>query len=117
MSTRKGLLYWATETNHYFRKALFRTWKIKADDIVQLEEVNESNKVNVLRAIGGGALGTLLAGPIGLLAGALLGGRGKKYVVLIRDSKGRRLLCAVKQKEYEVLLAATVSRLIGKRRR
>jgi len=92
---------------------VFRRWKIKAEEIVELREVNESNKVNLTRAIGGGAIGKLLAGPIGLLAGALLGGRGKKYVVFIRDRRNRKLLCAVSQREFETLLAATMDRSRG----
>jgi hypothetical protein len=91
---------------------LFHTWKIKAKDIMQVEEVNESKKVKVLRGIGGAALGTLLAGPIGLLAGAFFGGRrGKRFIVVIRDRWNRKLLCAVNQKEYELLLAAQVANL------
>jgi hypothetical protein len=93
---------------------LFCRWKIKAKDIVKVQEVNESNKVNVLGAIGGGIVGGLLTGGIGILAGSILAGRGKKYIVLIRDRQDRKLLCAVKQKEYELLLGATVGKSVSK---
>ncbi len=78
--------------------------KLRCRDIVSIEVVDDSNKANIAGAVGGGLAGLLLAGPIGMLAGSILGGRGKEHVLLIQDRQGRRLLGVVNHNEFEILL-------------
>ena len=61
-------------------------------DIKNIEEITEENKVRVLGAAGWGLLGTLVAGPFGLVAGAILGGRGKSVVFAVEFHDGKRAL-------------------------
>jgi hypothetical protein len=57
-----------------------------------VEVAAQHNTVNVGGAVGWGAAGALLAGPVGLFAGALLGGRGRDVVFLALLKDGRKLL-------------------------
>jgi hypothetical protein len=57
-----------------------------------LEVTAQHNAVKVGGAVGWGAAGALLAGPVGLFAGALLGGRGRDVVFLAVLKDGRKLL-------------------------
>ena len=79
--------------------------KLRRRDIISIEVVDDTNKVNLGGAIGGGMVGALLLGPIGLLAGSLLAGRGKGHIVLIQDRRQRRLLGMVNQREFKLLLS------------
>jgi hypothetical protein len=55
------------------------------------------------KAAVGAIAGTLLAGPLGLVAGAALGGR-KSFVVLARSNNtGSTLLAELSASEYQVL--------------
>ncbi|HUY32965.1 MAG TPA: hypothetical protein VMV69_09305 [Pirellulales bacterium] len=81
---------------------------IRRKDIQSVEAVNDKNKVNVLGALGGGAVGGLLAGGFGLLAGAVLAGRGKAVLLVVHLKDGRQFLCSANPKEYELLLAAAM---------
>jgi hypothetical protein len=89
-------------------KGWFSSHTIRRKDIESVEAINDKNKVNILGALGGGAVGALLAGPIGLLAGSLLAGRGKAVLLVVRLRDGRQFLCSAKPKEYELLLAAAM---------
>lgn len=82
---------------------------IRRRDIQSVEQVTDDNKVNVLGAIGGGAVGALIAGPIGALAGSLLGGRGKAVVCVVTLCDNRRFLCSASIREFEQLLAAAMA--------
>jgi hypothetical protein len=54
-----------------------------------------------------GVAGAAVLGPVGLLAGALVGGE-KKHVVFVCEFKdGRRFLGKAKQKDFETLMTAT----------
>ena len=56
------------------------------------EMAAQHNTVRFGSAVGWGAAGAVLAGPIGLLAGALLGGRGRAVVFVAELKDGRRFL-------------------------
>jgi hypothetical protein len=79
--------------------------------IQAVEKVDETNKSSLLSAVGGAAVGTLLAGPIGLVAGALFGGAPKRSAVvfLVRLTNGKNLLCSGSSEDYQTLLAASLA--------
>ena len=50
-------------------------------------------------AAGWGTVGALAAGPFGLAAGLILGGRGKKIVFAVKFKDGKKALIEVDQKK------------------
>ena len=79
------------------------------DSIVELEEVSEDNKVQVLGAAGWGAVGALALGPAGLLAGLVVGARGKSVVFAVTFSDGKRALIEADKKTWLMIVAARFS--------
>lgn len=75
------------------------------DFFASVDVAAQHNVVKVGGAVGWGAAGALLAGPLGLLAGAVLGGRGRDvvFVAVLRD--GRKLLAQTDAKTYTQLRA------------
>jgi hypothetical protein len=73
-------------------------------NIEKIEEVTENNKVSLLGAAGWGVVGGVLTGGIGILAGAILGGRGKTTTFAIRLKDGSQFLCTSNTKAYVKLL-------------
>ena len=74
--------------------------------ITDLEEISEDNKVSVLGAAGWGAVGALALGPVGLLAGLILGGRGKAVVFAVSFDDGKRALVQTDKRTWNKILAA-----------
>lgn len=90
-------------------KWLIFSHTIRRDEIASVELVTDKNKVNVASAIGGAAVGAILAGPLGMLAGSLLAGKGKAVVLHVTLTDGRQFICSAKPKDHELLLAAAMS--------
>lgn len=75
-----------------------------------LQSVDVATEENVKRAggtVGWGLAGAALLGPVGLLAGLLVGGRGKDvtFVAVLKD--GRRLMATTDASTYKKIVAAT----------
>jgi hypothetical protein len=75
------------------------------DFFASVDVAAQHNVVKVGGAVGWGAAGALVAGPIGLLAGALLGGRGRDVVFVATLKDGRRFLGQTDSKTYTQLRA------------
>lgn len=74
-----------------------------------LETVDIATEESVKRlggTIGWGAVGGLLLGPLGLLAGVLVGGRDKEVTFVARFRDGRKLLATTDSKTFTKLQAA-----------
>lgn len=76
-----------------------RRYSVK-DDIVTLEEADERSVVKVGGAAGWGAAGLLVAGPLGLVAGAVLGGRGQRVAFVAEFKDGKRLMAECDKKTW-----------------
>jgi hypothetical protein len=76
------------------------------DFFESIEVAAQHNVVKLGGAVGWGAAGALVAGPLGLLAGAVLGGRGRDvlFVAVLKD--GRKLLAQTDSKTYAQLRAS-----------
>ena len=75
-----------------------------AAKMTDCQVVTEENKVNFAGAAGWGVVGGLLTGGVGLLAGALLGGRGKATVCALQFDDGSQFLVSGKPKEVAQLM-------------
>lgn len=76
------------------------------------ESIDVAAQHNVVKfggAVGWGAAGALLAGPLGLLAGAVLGGRGRDVVFVAVLKDGRKLLAQTDSTTYTRLRADVFS--------
>lgn len=78
--------------------------KVK-DTFEAVEIATEESAVKLGGAVGWGAAGALLAGPVGLLAGAVLGGRGKDVVFVAKLKDGRKFMGQTDSKTFTKLKA------------
>lgn len=80
---------------------------VPMSSVTSVEVATEENVKKVGGALGWGAAGAVIAGPVGLLAGAIIGGRGKDvtFIVTLRD--GRRFMATASSGIYKEFLAAT----------
>ncbi len=90
----KELWFWPRHVTYYM------------DSVEEIQEITDENKVKVLGVAGWGALGGLALGPLGLIAGMVLGGRGKVVVCAVKFKDGKQALLEVNQKEWTNIVAA-----------
>jgi len=77
--------------------------------ITELETVEIATEESVKKiggTIGWGAAGAVILGPVGLLAGLLLGGKKKEVTFVARFKDGRKLLATTDSKTFTKLQAA-----------
>ena len=73
-----------------------------------VEEVSIATEENVKRVggtVGWGLAGAAILGPVGLLAGLLLGGKGKDVTFIIKFKDGRKMLATTDSKTFTKLAA------------
>lgn len=76
----------------------------------ELESVEAATEESVKRiggTVGWGVVGATLLGPVGLLAGLLMGGRGKDVTFVARFKDGKKLLATTDSKTFTKLQALT----------
>ena len=77
--------------------------------VTELDVVDIATEENVKKlggTVGWGAAGALILGPVGLLAGLLLGGRKKQVTFVAKFKDGRKLLASTDSKTFTKLQAA-----------
>ncbi len=77
--------------------------------ITELEVVDIATEENVKKlagTVGWGVAGAVILGPVGLLAGLLLGGKKKKVTFIAKFKDGRKLLASTDSKTFTKLQAA-----------
>lgn len=79
---------------------------IKITEFEKVEIVTEENKKKVLGTVGWGAAGALMLGPLGLLAGLLLGGKKKEVCFAGTFKDGRKLLATTDAKTFKKIMGA-----------
>ena len=86
---------------------IWQQWgeKLKVEELESVEVATEDSVKRLGGAIGWGVVGGTLLGPVGLLAGLLLGGRGKEVCFVAKFRDGRKLLATCDAKLYQQLLA------------
>jgi hypothetical protein len=63
--------------------------------IDKAELITTENKISIMSVAGWGILGALIFGPVGVLAGAILGGRRKQYGIICYLKDGRKFMAVV----------------------
>lgn len=79
---------------------------IPLDQLDSIELASEENVKRLGGAIGWGAAGAVLLGPVGLLAGLLAGGRKKQVTFVAKLKDGRKMLATTDNKTFTKLQAA-----------
>jgi hypothetical protein len=95
-----GSLVLLTEKNNFLGEA------IPLNRLETVEVASEESVKRVGGAIGWGAVGALALGPVGLLAGMLLGGKGKDVTFVAKFKDGRKLLATTDSATFTKLQAA-----------
>lgn len=88
---------------------LFKRETIKIADVESIEEAGEEDVKRIGATLGWGAAGAVLLGPLGLLAGALFGGKGKDTVFMITQKNGNVTMCQGRTKDFNELKAAMLN--------
>lgn len=99
-----GLLVLPTEQHSWLGE------KIPLGELETVEVASEENVKKIAGTVGWGAAGALLLGPVGLLAGALLGGKRKEVTFVAKFKDGRKLLATTDSKAFIQLQAAVFDR-------
>ena len=76
--------------------------------LVEIQQITEENKQSILSKAGWGTLGAVALGPVGLLAGLLLGGRSKEICAACRLDDGRAFIALIDLKTYQSLFAISM---------
>lgn len=79
---------------------------VTADKYKILDISTEENVKKITGAVGWGIVGGALAGPVGILAGALLGGNKKQVTFVLELTDGRQLMGSVDSKAYTAMVAS-----------
>lgn len=85
----------------------FTREKIPRGEVVGLEIATEETVKSAPATLGWAVAGGALLGPVGLLAGLLLGGKSKKIVFILRFKDGRKLLASADSTVFAAIQAAT----------
>jgi hypothetical protein len=77
--------------------------KINPSEIERLEEASEESVISIGGAAGWGVAGSVLLGPVGLLAGLILGGKSKDTTFICEFKDGRKFLGTASFKVFNEL--------------
>jgi hypothetical protein len=103
---KKDGIWYKNEFRLYTKNGLQPDARLSGRSVRTLEVATEESVKRAGGTIGGAALGAVLLGPIGLVAGALLGGQGKDITIIIEFYNGKKLLATVGSDTYKEILAA-----------
>lgn len=76
------------------------TENVSAKTLVAVEVATEESVKKVGGTVGWGAAGAVILGPVGLLAGLLLGGKSKEVTLVAKFKNGKKILATTDMKTY-----------------
>lgn len=85
---------------------LFASETRRFADLESADVATEESVKRIGGTVGWGAAGALVLGPVGLLAGLLLGGKAKEVTFVGRFRDGKKVLATVDQKTWVRIQAA-----------
>lgn len=83
--------------------------KISLSEFETAEVASEDNVKRIGGTVGWGVAGAALLGPVGLLAGLILGGKGKDVTFVATLKDGRKMLATTDSKTFTKIQAAVFS--------
>ncbi|HEY4048023.1 MAG TPA: hypothetical protein VGM27_14270 [Acidobacteriaceae bacterium] len=87
----------------------FAAKRVPASSLSAVEIATEENVKKLGGTVGWGLVGGALLGPAGMLAGLLLGGRGKNVVFVAKFDDGLKMLASAESKTFTAIQAAAFS--------
>ena len=81
----------------------FKTVVLNKDILKSIEQLTEENKKKFIGSAGAAALGGLVLGPIGLIAGVLAGGNKKEITFVCELTEDRKFMAVADSKLYTKL--------------
>ncbi len=84
-----------------FKPEMVKTFRLKT-----VEMASEESVKRVGGTVGWGLVGAVALGPVGLLAGLLLGGKSKEVTFVAQFGDGRKMLATTDSKTYTKIKAA-----------
>ena len=79
-------------------------------DLTKIEVKTEESAKHLAQTLGWAIASSLVMGPLGLLAGATMGGNRKNVCAMCELSDGRKFLAIMDSKIFQQMLAATMSK-------
>lgn len=83
--------------------------KINISDFAAVEMLSQDKRKLVGKTIGGVAIGTILLGPLGALAGGLMSGNRNVFLLKVTLVNGVEMLCTAKPDAYHAIQSASFS--------
>lgn len=80
---------------------------ILSSELESIDTASEENVKKIGGTVGWGVVGGALLGPVGLLAGLLVGGKKKEVTFVAKFKDGRKLLATTDNKTYTKIQAST----------
>ena len=89
---------------------LFKSWGINAKTVASVSPVSTQKTTNYAGAGQGMFVGAAFLGPLGAVAGGLIGGKKIDEVLfMIQFTNGQKALCRGTNKEFETLIGSSMS--------
>lgn len=85
---------------------IFQSQRLAASSLSSVEVATEENVKKLGGTLGWGLVGGAVLGPVGLLAGLIAGGRGKKIVFAARFADGKKLLGSADSQVFTAIKSA-----------
>jgi len=101
----KGKLVGQGGGKAFISVGLIKSIKLDATTIEAYEVMDEQHQKSASSAVGRAAVGSLLLGPVGLLAGVSAKTKGA-YMVAVQFKDGKRSLMEVDEKIYKAIMSA-----------
>lgn len=79
-------------------------------DLQKIEVKTEEGVKNIAQTLGWAVAGSMVMGPLGLLAGATLGGNRKSVCAMCELTDGRKFLAVMDSKIFQQMLASTMTK-------
>lgn len=98
--------FFLMETNSKKFGIIDRREKIHVSNLAELEIASEENVKKMAGTVGWGIAGGLVLGPVGLLAGLLMGGKKKEVTFVAKFKDNRKMLATTDNKTYLQITAA-----------
>lgn len=80
--------------------------RVRLDEIAEVDKASEESVKRFGGTVGWGAVGALILGPVGMLAGLLIGGKSTDVTFVAKLKDGRKFLATSDAKTYTKLQAA-----------